>query len=323
MKRVVKTFLIIAAILIVIGMALAAASLFFGAHISDIWNGNLPVTEFVKYRHSIRYSFGNGERLPNNQYRQDNTYSVDAAGIDAVRIDWVSGEVTVKIGETDQILFSEAGADLTEKTALRYIVQGNTLEIHYCEEQSFFHIDLPAKQLTVILPATLAANLQFLSVETVSADAIIDDPLFRMEKLHFETVSGNLNAVFDSAVEMSTETVSGNISVSGAVNDFEADSVSGDVSVSGAISKFEAESESGDVLLDCRNGAPMELDVDTTSGNVVLHLPKDANLTLDYETVSGDFDSAFAMSIHNGTYVIGAGRSKWDVETVSGDLTVK
>ena len=320
MKRVVKTFLIIAAILIVIGMALAAASLFFGAHISDIWNGNLPVTEFEINNNTVGFSFGADNNAP---YSKENTYSVSAEGINAVQIDWVSGEVTVKIGETDQILFSEAGADLTEKTALRYIVQGNTLEIHYGKEQSFFHIDLPAKQLTVILPATLAANLQFLSVETVSADAIIDDPLFRMEKLNFGTVSGNLNAVFDSTGKMSAETVSGNISISGAVNDFEAGSVSGNVSVSGAISKFEAESDSGDVLLDCRNGAPIELDVDTTSGNVVLHLPKDANLTLDYETVSGDFDSTFAMSIRNGNYVIGAGRSKWVVETVSGDLTVK
>ena len=73
MKSIVKTFLIIAVILIVIGMALVVASLFFGAHFSNIWDGTLPVTQFVKYKHSIQISFGDRDRLPNNQYRQDNT----------------------------------------------------------------------------------------------------------------------------------------------------------------------------------------------------------------------------------------------------------
>ena len=315
MKRIVKIALIISLVLAAVGILLVIASGVFGGRFSDLWSGRMQVPAF--FRFNIRPT------APGNEYSESNTYTVSADGIDAIEIDWVAGEVVVKIGGTDQITFSESGIDLTERTALRYGVQGSTLGIHYCDNQSFVNINLPAKQLTVIVPDSLASKLRELSVGSVSADVTIDDPLFRMEKLHFETVSGNLNAVFDSAVEMSTETVSGNISISGAVNDFEADSVSGNVSVSGAISKFEAESESGDVLLDCRNGAPMELDVDTTSGNVVLHLPKDANLTLDYETVSGDFDSAFAMSIHNGTYVIGAGRSKWVVETVSGDLTVK
>lgn len=315
MRRFAKISLIVSAVLAAMGILLVAVSVFMGGHFSDLWSDRMQMPAFFR--------FGIRPAAPGNEYSKSNTYTVSADGIDAVQIDWVSGEVVVKIGGTDQITFSENGVDLTEKTALRYGVQGSTLGIHYCDNQSFVNINLPAKQLTVIVPASLASKLRELSVGSVSANVTVDDPAFHMEKLHFETVSGNLNAVFDSAVEMSTETVSGIISVSGAVNDFEADSVSGNVSVSGAISKFEAESESGDVLLDCRNGAPMELDVDTTSGNVVLHLPKDANLTLDYETVSGDFDSTFAMSIRNGNYVIGAGHSKWTVETVSGDLTVK
>ena len=315
MKRFVKIALIISAVLAAVGILLVVVSGFMGGRFSDLWSDRMQMPAFFR--------FGIRPTTPGNEYRESNTYTISADGIDAVQIDWVSGDVTIKIGETDQIVFSESGAGLAEETALRYAVQGSTLGIHYCDNQNFVNINLPSKQLTVILPATLAANLREISVGTVSADVTIDDPAFHMEKLDVETVSGNLNAVLDFAGKMELETVSGNLSVNGAISEFEANSNSGFLSVTGGIKKFETESISGDVLLDCRNSAPRELDIETNSGSVVLQLPTDADLTLTYETVSGNFDSALAMGIHNGNYVIGGGRSKWNVETVSGNLTVK
>lgn len=315
MKRFTKIALIVSAVLVVVGIAIVAVSMLMGGHVSDLWNSRMQLPAFFHSNSRVT--------APHNEYSKNNTYSVAADGIDAIQIDWVSGDVTVKIGNSDQITFSESGAGLAEETALRYAVQGSTLGIHYCDNQNFVNINLPSKQLTVILPATLAANLREISVGTVSADVTIDDPAFHMEKLDVETVSGNLNAVLDFAGKMELDTVSGNATISGTVNEFEADSGSGSLSVNGEINKFEAESVSGDVLLDCQNGVPDDLDIETTSGNVVLRLPQDADLTLDYETASGDFDSALAMGVHNGNYIIGNGRSKWKVETVSGDLTVK
>ena len=333
MKRFVKIALIISAVLLAVGIAIVVVSMLMGGHVSDLWNSRIQVPTFFHSNRRVT--------APHNEYSKNNTYSVAADGIDAIQIDWVSGDVTVKIGETDQIVFSETGADLTEKTALRYGVQGSTLAIHYCDDQPFINVALPDKQLTVIVPASLAANLRELSVGTVSADVFIDDPTFRLEKLDVETVSGNLNAVMDFAgiVELDTvsggltvnasvnkfkaESVSGNLSINGAVNEFEANSNSGTLSVTGRLNRFETESVSGDVLLDCRDGAPNDLDIETTSGNVTLQLPQDADLILEYETTSGDFDSAIPVSIRDGNYVIGSGRREWRVETVSGDLTVK
>ena len=315
MKRVVKILLIVSAVLVAVGILLVIVSGLMGGHFSDLWTDRIQVPAF--------FHFGSRITTPGNEYSENNTYSIAAAGIDAVQIDWISGEVVVKIGETEKIVFSEAGTGLTEKTALRYDVQGSTLDIHYCDDQKFLNVNLTAKQLTVTLPAALAENLREISVETVSADVTIDDPAFRMEKLDFETVSGNLNAMIDFAGTAELETVSGNLRVNGAIRKFEAESNSGILSVTGGTNEFKAESVSGDVLLDCRNEAPGGLDIETTSGNVVLQLPQTADLTLAYETVSGDFDSAFAMSIHNGYYVIGGGHSEWGVETVSGDLTVR
>lgn len=297
MKRFVKIALIVSAVLVVVGIAVVVVSMLMGGHVSDLWNSRIQVPAFFHSNSRVT--------APCNEYSKSNTYSVAADGIDAVQIDWVSGDVTIKIGETDQIVFSESCAGLAEETALRYAVQGSTLGIHYCDNQNFVNINLPSKQLTVILPATLAANLREISVGTVSADVTIDDPAFHMEKLDVETVSGNLNAVLDFAGKMELDTVSGGLTVNAAVNE------------------FDAESTSGDVLLDCRSGAPGELDVNTVSGNVTLYLPQDADLTLDYETASGDFESALAMGVHNGNYTIGNGRGEWEVETVSGDLIVK
>ena len=315
MKGIVKIALIISAVLVAMGILLVAVSGFMGGHFSDLWSDRMQMPAFFR--------FGIRPTTPGNEYSESNTYTVSADGIDAIQIDWNSGEVIVTIGETDQITFSESGVDLTERTALRYGVQGSTLGIHYCDDQNFVNINLPAKQLTVIVPASLASKLRELSVGSVSADVTIDDPMFQMEKLDFESVSGNLNAVINSAGTVELETVSGVLSVNGGINEFDADSGSGNVSVSGAINKFEAETGSGKIVLDCRNGVPNELDVDTTSGDVELHLPETADLTLEYETVSGDFASDRAMNIHGRTYVIGNGRGDWDVETVSGNLTIK
>ena len=297
MKRFVKIALIISAVLVAVGIAIVVVSMLMGGHVSDLWNSRIQVPTFFHSNRRVT--------APHNEYSKNNTYSLDADGIDAVQIDWVSGDVTVKIENSDQITFSESGTGLTEETALRYGVQGSTLGIHYCDNQNFANINLPAKRLTVILPASLAANLRSLSVGTVSANVTIDDPAFHMEKLDFESVSGNLNAVIDLAGTVELETVSGELTINGRIN------------------KFDAESVSGDVLLDCRNGAPRELDADTTSGDVEFCLPQDADLSLEYDTVSGDFDSAHAMNIHGETYMIGNGRGDWKVETVSGDLTVK
>mgnify|MGYP003307271371 CR=1 FL=1 len=315
MRRTVKITLIVSAVLAAMGILLVIVTGCMGGHFSDLWNSRMQIPGV--------FHFGSGVTAPHNEYNKSNTYSISAEGIDGIQIDWVSDNVVIKIGNTEQIAFSETGAGLTEKTALRYDVQGSTLLIHYCDDQRFLNVNLPAKQLTVILPDTLAANLQSLSVETVSADVTIDDPLFRMEKLDVETVSGNLNAVIDFAGIAELETVSGNLGVNGGINKFDAESSSGNVSIGGGINQFEAETVSGDVLLDCRNGVPNDLDIETTSGNVILYLPQNAALTLAFETVSGDFDSICAMSVHNGNYVIGSGHSNWRVETVSGDLTVK
>ena len=315
MRRFAKISLIVSAVLAAMGILLVAVSVFMGGHFSDLWSDRMQMPAFFR--------FGIRPAASGNEYSKSNTYTVSADGIDAVQIDWVSGEVVVKIGETDQIIFSENGVDLTEKTALRYGVQGSTLGIHYCDNQSFVNINLPAKQLTVIVPASLASKLRELSVGSVSANVTVDDPAFHMEKLDVETVSGNLNTVIDFAGAIELESVSGDLTIIGGMNKFKAESGSGDISVSGAVNKFDAESTSGNVLLDCRNGVPNELDVDTTSGSVTLYLPQEADLTLEYDTVSGDFDSARAVKIHGETYMIGNGRGDWDVETVSGDLTIK
>ena len=297
MKRFVKIALIVSAVLVVVGIAIVAVSLLMGGHISELRNSRMQIPAFF---HS-----NNRATVTYNEYSKNNSYAVSSEGINTIQIDWISGEVVVKIGEMDQITFSESGTGLTEETALRYSVQGNTLDIQYCADRNFLNVNLPSKQLTLIVPSTLAANLRELSAGTVSANVTIDDPAFRIEELDFKTVSGNLDAVIASAETAELETVSGTLCVIGGIN------------------KFDAESVSGHILLDCRNGAPRELDVETVSGNVTLQLPTDADLTLEYETTSGDFDSALALGVHNGNYTIGTGRGEWEVETASGDLTVK
>lgn len=86
--------------------------------------------------------------------------------------------------------------------------------------------------------------------------------------------------------------------------------------------KVSIDTVSGDV----RISAPGELrdfEADTVSGDVELHLPADASFELETDTVSGDFYTDFACTKRGDTYTYGMGGIELDMDTVSGDMSVR
>jgi DUF4097 and DUF4098 domain-containing protein YvlB len=88
-----------------------------------------------------------------------------------------------------------------------------------------------------------------------------------------------------------------------------------------AAQAIEVEGSSGMVdlaLLNC----PQSLEVSTKSGNVTLRLPDTADFYLEWESKSGTLSHDLAMRQSGSGYLCGGGKSQFDVETISGDLTV-
>ncbi|HCW23781.1 MAG TPA: hypothetical protein DGX96_09145 [Lachnospiraceae bacterium] len=77
----------------------------------------------------------------------------------------------------------------------------------------------------------------------------------------------------------------------------------------------------GDVIA-ALSALPAKLSISDTSGNVSLQIPEDSDATFDYTTTSGRFTSGMASEQNGTLYTIGDGGTQYEVDTVSGDLTV-
>lgn len=102
-----------------------------------------------------------------NEYSESGEYAVSAEGISSLDIAWIAGGVDITPYNGEVISFSETSReDLSARSALRYGVEDGTLYIQYCRSDAN---DLPAKELTVLVPESLASGLGELSVSSISA----------------------------------------------------------------------------------------------------------------------------------------------------------
>jgi hypothetical protein len=141
-----------------------------------------------------------------------------------------------------------------------------------------------------------------------------------------------------AGVRFSASTVSGDVDVQGLTGDVDAHSVSGDVHVE-TRGMVEAGSVSGDLDIEMgrvpQNGS---LEFKSVSGDVQISLPASTGAELRASTLSGDIESDFPLEMSGrdrdrGRFhvevgrrargTIGNGGVRLEVETVSGDITVR
>lgn len=228
------------------------------------------------------------------------TYAVAADGIRDINIEWVSGTVIIEAGEGDDIVFAESStSELEEVEKLTYTLRNGELTITFAQQglKTFSK----TKNLTVQLPAELVLNE--IEVDTVSAAV---------------EISGG------TAIELNLESTSGNFLVNGSFGKVSAETISGEVTLEGSFASIEVDTTSGNLTVE-ESGTLAKLDVETVSGDVELSLPATAAFDLHYETASGELDSGgFALKQTSGeNYTVGGGGNRFEVETVSGNLTLK
>lgn len=291
MKKSVKITLIVAAVLVGLGLCIAVVGVLMGGRISDLRNTYYDGREW-HHGDALDGSYTGGEiRVP-------------AESITALSIDWVAGDVKIMVTDGEEIVVTEhADRGIPAEYAL-LLEADNTLRIRYSND--VWGIDMPEKDLTVLLPRTVAENLTAVDLSGVSADFAVGKLTVR-DAFSFDTTSGKLEMQSMNAPQAKA-TVS---------------SVSGNVELDGSFREVKAGSTSGEIDLMLRN-APAAVEVSTVSGEVDAELPAGTGFTLDYSTVSGELEYDFPLTkSKDGKYVCGDGACRIEVGTTSGSLSVE
>ena len=291
MKKSVKITLLVAAVLVGLGLCIAVVGVLMGGRISDLRNTYYDGREW-HHGAALDGSYTGGEiRVP-------------AESITALSIDWVAGDVKIMVTDGEEIVVTEhADRGIPEEYAL-CVEADNTLRIRYSND--VWGIDMPEKDLTVLLPRTVAENLTAVDLSGVSADFAVGKLTVR-DAFSFDTTSGKLEMQSMNAPQAKA-TVS---------------SVSGKVELDGSFREVKAGSTSGEIDLMLRN-APAAVEVSTVSGEVDVELPAGTGFTLDYSTVSGELECDFPLTKSvDGKYVCGDGACRMEIGTTSGSLSVE
>lgn len=253
---------------------------------------------------------------------------IPAASIDRIEIAWVAGSVNVSVGGTDSISISESSyVNLSEEQTMRYKVSGDTLKIQFCKDVDlgFFdlvsHMNMPSKDLKVVIPASIASSLDKMTVDCVSANLNMTG--ISGEKFQIDSVSGSVDIDGTTTGKMETNTTSGAVELTNiSIDELQTNTVSGRTNISGTVNKLNSNSVSGS--LDFNDAiCPERIEVGTVSGSTDIVIPENNGFDLEFDTASGSFNSGFSMSMSGRDhYIYKDGGANFDVGSVSGSLRI-
>ena len=263
----------------------------------------------------------------------EKVFTVD--GMPRLRVQNVSGETAIRIGEAGQVRVvarkrvkggsADRAKRLLENVEVRIEQKGNDIFVEphlYEQERSWLDLFRGKRfrvDFEITVPRETAVNAQ-----TVSGDLDLQGT---RGPARVESVSGDVN-IADVQGPMRIKSVSGDVQCTDYVGSVEGSSVSGDVDIRGRVRACELHTVSGDISIDLEPDAGgRESHLKTISGDVEVGLLT-SSCICDFHTASGDLDcEAPARIIREGrkdrTVVIGEGRNRLSVKTVSGDLTLR
>jgi Putative adhesin len=263
----------------------------------------------------------------------EKVFTVD--GMPRLRVQNVSGETAIRIGEAGQVRVvarkrvkggsADRAKRLLENVEVRIEQKGNDIFVEphlYEQERSWLDLFRGKRfrvDFEITVPRETAVNAQ-----TVSGDLDLHGT---RGPARVESVSGDVN-IADVQGPMRIKSVSGDVQCTDYVGSVEGSSVSGDVDIRGRVRACELHTVSGDISIDLEPDAGgRESHLKTISGDVEVGLLT-SSCICDFHTASGDLDcEAPARIIREGrkdrTVVIGEGRNRLSVKTVSGDLTLR
>lgn len=281
----------------------------------------------------VEYSFGDDDKGFNNAYTDSNSYSVPVDGIDKIRVEWINGLVRVQPYEGTDIKLDEmSNIDISEEYALRYKIADGKLTVRFCKKHTWYGVDTSMLNINeIIKPKELVVSVPRAMLESgeldIQLDGVSDDIYIvgaKLNELNVNGISGSIGIENVSAKEIDLDTVSGLISATYCAADtIKVVSISGDITVDGGFGNAKLNSTSGGVWFTDESDGIKELEIGTVSGNVTMQLPQGAGFNMMVSTVSGDVSSVFELVKNGSNYVYGDASADFDIDTVSGDITIQ
>ena len=234
--------------------------------------------------------------------RTGSTGSASTEAIREIKIEWISGSVTVEPGDVQEITFLESGNG-TDKYEMVWKQSGDELVIQYSKDSGIagfgLHFGDGSKGLTVTVPRGWVCDS--LELDTASADLTVRDMIIR--EMEIDSASGTAKFENCTVSSLDVDTASGDVTFSGSLNELD----------------FEAASASFTGVLE---NVPDQVKMDSMSGDLTLTLPEGAGFTVSLDAMSSDFSSDFPTVKKNKSYVCGDGHCKIDVDAMSGDVSI-
>ena len=225
-------------------------------------------------------------------------YGTSAGDIREIEIDWVSGEIQIIPTGIDHIKVNETAAHANTE-AMLCRKDGDTLKISFCKGKLASLKGIGTKDLTIQVPKDWACRK--LEIDAVSPKISVQG--LTADEVDLDTAGGESR--FDSCTlgELDADTASGNLYLTGTLENLEYDSASGSV---------EAELDN----------VPSKITMDTASGSLSLKLPAHAGFAVALDSLSGKLHSDFPTTLDGGRYLCGDGACKIEMNSLSGGVTV-
>lgn len=199
-------------------------------------------------------------------------------------------------------------------------------------EDSNLDIKLPRQaDITVnVVSAEIAVtgnSGQLLEVNSISGRVRVDS---QAKDLELSSVSGSIE-ITGSGERGQVETVSGDVNSRARLGRLKFETVSGNINIeTGDYRELSTSSVSGDISVRGKPAPNARIDADTMSGDVRIGLPADLSASISAETFSGsirsDFGSVKKPEHGPGRSLdvsVGSGDGRIKIETFSGDITLR
>lgn len=228
--------------------------------------------------------------------------SVNAAGVTKLAIEWVAGDIDIRVKEgSDQIRFAEDTGSC--EYPMVYNQRGEKLTIQFCKESSGIRISGEDIRKDLVIEVPAEWNCRELELDVAAADLTVQE--LTVEAVDFDGASGNCNFLNCVVGSMDMDAASGDITYTGKLQELDLDAAS--ASFTGTFTEN-----------------PRLLKLDGMSAELDITLPADGGYTARMDGLSGSIASIdHSCKIINDAHIYGDGSCRISLSGLSCDLTIQ
>jgi len=287
-------------------------------------------TTFGLARDGFSFSFNFGD-VRSGAFEVQNVHQIPTGDIDAVSINWTSGNIIIEPHDGDQIQITEfATRALRSGEQARVGTGGGTLTVAFQEDRNIRR--MPSKNLEVLVPRAL--YLDGLSINSTSGrvsvydidiyDLRIDSTSGRMDitgvtagTVNIDSTAGRVYMASTSADRIDLRSTSGRVEFSRVTaQDMNIDTTSGRQDFNGSFyGNINLRSITGRIAF-TSNVVPNDLAAHATSGRLEITVPSGDPISVQQSTTAGRFSSEIPVITQSGA------DAQFRLSTTSGRISI-